>query len=215
MSRPPVSAAVRVLVLAKAPQLGRVKTRLIPALGPQGATRLHARMLEHTVQTVIDARLGAVELWCTPQPNHSAFVHLQRVHGVTLYSQVAGNLGRRMYQAARQALSRCQAVVIVGTDCPVLDCRRLHEVVDALLGSADAVAVPAEDGGYVLLALKDAPSRLFADIAWGHSTVWAQTRERMEELGWESMSLPALWDVDRPEDLLRLRKEKPQFLRGL
>jgi glycosyltransferase A (GT-A) superfamily protein (DUF2064 family) len=75
-----------------------------------------------------------------------------------------------------------------------------------LAGGADAVLAPAEDGGYALIALRRVSPRLFADIDWGGPRVMAQTRERLAALGWRWRELPTLWDVDRPEDVARLRR---------
>ena len=99
-------------------------------------------------------------------------------------------------------------VVLIGTDCPVLLAAHLVAAARMLRGDGDgpndAVFVPAEDGGYVLVGLRGPQPRLFEGIDWGSERVMAQTRERLSELGLRWVELPTLWDVDRPGDLLRL-----------
>ena len=125
-------------------------------------------------------------------------------YGVSLHCQSGGDLGERMYQAVREGLTRCRRLVMVGADCPSLD----RGYVTAALAALDrhhAVLGPAEDGGYVLLGLKQALPALFADIPWGSGAVARLTRERMAALNWTWAELPVLWDLDRPEDLRRYR----------
>jgi glycosyltransferase A (GT-A) superfamily protein (DUF2064 family) len=109
-----------------------------------------------------------------------------------------------MSQACREATRRAQAVVLIGTDCPLVT---PAAIVDALarLSGADAVLGPAEDGGYVLLALKRFDPDVFREIPWGSAQVADLTRRRMRGLGWAWEEQSRLWDVDRPEDLPRLK----------
>src|SRR5262249_28689894 len=106
-------------------------------------------------------------------------------------------------------LAACQAaaapVIVIGTDCPALLPSHLHQAADVLRDGNDAVVIPAEDGGYVLIgSLRPQPS-LFSGMTWGVDSVMAETRRRLANgrLTWGE--LPLLWDVDRPEDLARLR----------
>ena len=78
-----------------------------------------------------------------------------------------------------------------------------------LLAACDAVVAPAEDGGYPLLAFRRCSPRLFEGMPWGGATVMQQTRERLAALGWRWRELRMLWDVDRPEDLVRLEAARP------
>lgn len=193
----------RILIFAKAPAPGRVKTRLIPALGAQGAADLSARLLEDTVSRFAAAGLAPIELWCAPDPGADPFPELASRYGLWLYRQQGADLGERMRNAADGALERSSAVVLVGTDCPLLDATYLEQAL-ALLEGNDAALGSAEDGGYVLLGLKQPASSLFSDMPWGSGRVTSITRERMQALGWKWVELPTLWDLDRPEDLQRL-----------
>ncbi len=192
------------LIFAKAPQPGAVKTRLIPALGAQGAAALHARLAEHTLATACAAGASVVELHCAPDAS-DAFFHLcGGKYGVALAAQTGGDLGDRMFAAFAKALSTTSYTILIGTDCPGLTVQHLHQARLALTDGNDAVFVPAEDGGYALIGLSRCDARLFEDMAWGRAEVMAQTRARLRELRWRWRELDTLWDVDRPADYRRL-----------
>lgn len=193
----------RILIFAKAPDPGRVKTRLIPALGPQGAANLHVRLLKDTVSRLTALRTAPTELWCTPDSDQAPFPDLAHRYRLRLFRQRGADLGERMHHAAVDALFRGDKLVLVGTDCPSLDGAYVERALLSLEGH-DVALGPAQDGGYVLLGLKRAPGALFRDIPWGSDRVAEITRGRMAALGWKWAELPILWDVDRPEDLIRL-----------
>ena len=200
---------IPILVFAKAPVPGEVKTRLIPALGAAGAAELHERLVDRTLATAAAAATGPVELCCAPDAAHPALAALARAHGATLAGQGPGDLGDRMHAAFRRALAGAPAAIVIGCDCPALTPEHLRAAAAALGGGHDAVLAPAEDGGYVLIGLTHASASLFDGISWGGPTVMAETRERLAALGWRWQELETLWDVDRPQDLARLqRREK-------
>jgi rSAM/selenodomain-associated transferase 1 len=197
----------RLMVFAKAPTPGRVKTRLIPALGEQAAAELQRQLTERALVTTLAAGLGPVELWCAPGTDDAFFADCARQYGVDLRAQGEGDLGMRMARALTLALKEGSPGLLVGSDCPVLSAEYLREAAAALAGANDAVFGPAEDGGYVLIGLAREPSaQLFENIAWGTATVMQDTRARLSRLGWRWRELATLWDVDRPEDLRRLRQ---------
>jgi len=195
--------AVPILVFAKAPVPGEVKTRLVPALGAAGAAELHERLVDRTLATAAAAATGPVELCCAPDAAHPALAALARAHGATLAGQGPGDLGDRMHAAFRRSLAGAPAAIVIGCDCPALAPRHLREAAAALAGGHDAVIAPAEDGGYVLIGLRRAERSLFDGIGWGGAAVVAETRERLAALGWRWRELETLWDLDRPEDLAR------------
>lgn len=202
------------IVFARAPEPGRVKTRLAPLLGEKGAARLHARLVKRTLQTAKKARFGSLELYCHPRLSLPFFVQCQRQFQVALRLQARGNLGDRMYHAFKRALRRHRYVVLIGSDCPALRPADLRAAARVLRDGADAVLVPAEDGGYPLLGLRRVSRRLFDGIAWGGPQVLAQTRRRLKALRWRWRELRTLWDVDRPEDVARLRKSRLLAIRS-
>lgn len=195
-----------VIVFARAPEPGAVKTRLIPLIGPQGAAALHARMMERALATACQAALGAVELHCAPDCDDDFLRSCSSRYPAKLVAQAEGDLGARMAAAAGTALTAHSRVLLMGSDCPALTARHLRAANQALLDGAAAALAPAEDGGYVLLGLKQSDRRLFEGIAWGSETVLADTRARLRELAWPWHELDTLWDVDRAEDYQRLLK---------
>lgn len=205
----PKGAESLVIVFARAPVPGRVKTRLVPLLGRVGAARLHEQMVEKAVRTAVAARCDAVELHCAPAVAHAFFRGLRRRFGLRLRAQGRGDLGQRMHRAFARALRRHAFVVLVGSDCPALRPSDLRAALRALRKGADAVVSPAEDGGYALLGLRRACPELFEGVAWGSRRVLGQTRSRLAQLGWRWRELRTLWDVDRPADVLRLRRSAP------
>ncbi len=193
------------MIFAKAPVPGRVKTRLIPALGASGAAELQRQLIARTLRTVAAAGLGAPELWCAPGPDDPFLAACAQRYGVGLRAQVEGDLGVRMARALESALASGTPGLLVGCDCPALTAAYLREAAAALAGENDAVFGPAEDGGYVLIGLARGPSApLFEDISWGTAKVMQETRARLAHGNWRWRELAPLWDVDRPEDLQRL-----------
>lgn len=196
-----------IVVFAKAPVPGRAKTRLVPALGAEGAARLQEAMIERTLRSARAAGLGTVELCCAPDATHPFFVGCAERHGVTLTAQGGGNLGTRMLAAFERVVRASGPALLVGTDCPALTPDHLRTAAMALATGYDAVFTPAEDGGYVLAGLARAAPALFDDIAWGGADVMRTTRLRLTALGWRWRELGELWDVDRPDDLVRLARD--------
>lgn len=198
----PEQPDVQVLVFARAPVPGRVKTRLAVAIGDQRAAALQAELLTRAVATAVDARVGPVTLCCLPDPAHACFKRAAADHGVALATQTGDDLGERMYRSLSAALAHSAAVMVIGCDCPFIDAGYLRQAA-ALLAREDVPVVigPAVDGGYVLLGVSRLDASLFGDMPWGSDQVLATTRERLRTLGWPWRELPPLNDIDRPEDL--------------
>lgn len=195
--------SVQIAIMAKAPIPGLAKTRLIPALGSAGAARLQRRLTRMTLACALDARLGAVTIWCTPDSRHRFFRALRRTTGVDLLVQSSGDLGERMHTAFRLHCAQ-GPVLVVGTDCPVLRPEHLREAARALVAGDDAVFHPAEDGGYALVGLRAPQPALFVDMAWSTPSVMPVTRERAHTQGLRIREFATLWDVDLPDQLDRL-----------
>jgi uncharacterized protein len=194
------SGQARILIFAKAPVPGKVKTRLIPALGAEGAARLAAEMLHRTAREALESAIGAVELCADPASDDEAWkgrIPLDLIPS----SQGSGELGERLARAAQRVVAGGERVILIGTDCPELDRHRLAAAA-AALGDHDAVIHPAQDGGYVLLGLRRFDPSLFEGIAWSTDAVAAQTMARIEALGWSLQVGETLRDIDVPADLL-------------
>ena len=192
------------IVFAKAPRPGMVKTRLVPLLGTEGAAALHARLVKRTLATARAAAFGTIELHCAPDADDPFFRFCGGHYGVTVAAQAEGDLGARMLAAFAAALASHPRALLIGSDCPALTARYLRRAERTLRDGADAVFGPCEDGGYALIGLTRTDARLFDGIAWGGADVMAETRARLGALGWHWRELETLWDVDRPEDYVRL-----------
>ncbi len=200
-------APAAVAILAKAPVPGLAKTRLIPALGPSGAARAQRGFALQTLVTARGASTGAVALWCAPDAGHRFFAALRARYGVACMAQPGGDLGLRMGTVMRQHFcsTSTMPLLIVGTDCPVLTQAHLQQAAD-MLQTNDAVLIPAEDGGYVLIGLRRPLPTVFEDITWSTPQVLMQTRERLLAAGASWQELPTLWDVDEPVDWARWQR---------
>ena len=192
------------IVFAKHPAPGRVKTRLTPPLTPEEAAELYRRMLLDTLAKV--RSFPNVRGYLFYQDEPAALTYFQGIApDFVLLPQEGYDLGARMAGAFREVLSRgCRRVVIVGTDAPDLPVDYLHQAFRTLADdAADAVFGPSADGGYYLLALKAVPDCLFEGIAWSTGTVLAESLARAEEAGLRVHLLPGWHDVDTCEDLQR------------
>ncbi|TVS03325.1 MAG: DUF2064 domain-containing protein [Phycisphaerales bacterium] len=188
-------------VFAKYPSPGKAKTRLIPALGADGAAELHEQMLRHALRCVDElASERAVEttVWQTGAEAH-AFAE-RFAPDTPCRDQTGQDLGERMHNAFVAMLSGADRAIIVGTDCPEISPGLLEDAFDAL-GRNDLVLGPAADGGYYLVGLKRPAAGLFQGIAWGAGGVLRKTLSRAASIGLKTRLLTVLSDVDHPEDI--------------
>jgi rSAM/selenodomain-associated transferase 1 len=197
-----VEVDVELAVFSKAPQAGKAKTRLIPQLGSRAAARLHRQLTLITLNLAQAFRPGQTTLWCAPDCGHRFFRAVLTRYKVTLLAQRGADLGARMHHAF---VTQGGPLLLIGSDCPALRQEHLESAAQVLKSGHDAVFIPAEDGGYVLVGLQQANAGVFANIDWGSDQVIRQTRERLTALGLRWQELETLWDVDRPEDLERFR----------
>jgi rSAM/selenodomain-associated transferase 1 len=197
----------RIVIFAKAPVPGKAKTRLIPALGAEGAARLAANMLTHTVTQAISAGVGEPELCATPSPDTPEWAGV-RPPGIRMIDQGHGDLGERLSRAAARVIGASERILLIGSDCPELDSNLLR-LASQVLGDYDAVMHPAQDGGYALLGLRRFDLSLFEDIPWSTNSVAADTQARIHRLGWSLHLGATLRDVDEPEDLHELSSWLP------
>jgi len=192
----------RVIVFAREPVPGEVKTRLIPALGADGAAQLYARLLETSLTAAATVENARVELWYDAAGEDPAQCRsLAERFGATLHRQPDGDLGERMrYAFSCTDLSPAPPAVLIGSDCPGYDTGYLTAALTAL-HDRDAVLGPAQDGGYVLIGLRRLHPSLFDRMPWGTGDVARITRSRLRSLQWRWTELPVQRDIDRPSDL--------------
>lgn len=190
----------KLLIFAKSPILGEVKTRLQPEYTHEQSLALHKKLVKNTLDITKTLSDIDIELCCAPNRNSTFFLQCENQYPVTLTNQNGDELGERMAFAFSRALQISEKVVIIGTDCPEMNAAYLHLALQAL-DKHDAVIGPAADGGYVLLGLKHFSPELFARFSWGTDTVLTQTRDVLKRLGWSWHELETRHDLDRPEDL--------------
>ena len=191
-----------IAIFAKAPIAGFAKTRLIPQLGADGAAKLQTLLITRAVECAKSANLGAVSLWCMPDCSHPFFQEIAEKHSVALHAQSGEDLGARM-ENTFSFLAKKMPVLMMGTDCVAIDAKLLERCAASLHGNNDAVFLPVEDGGYILIGLRKPVPELFRDIPWETSRVMSETRKRAEALGLRMEEPTVLWDIDNPEDYAR------------
>ena len=182
----------RIALFVRYPTPGVAKTRLIPALGAEGAAALHRHLVEHTLATMRASGLP-FEVRGTGATARDFATWLGTDGPVV--EQGDGDLGERLARVPTP-------VLLIGSDAPDLTVANLHAAAAALEG-AEAVIGPAADGGYWLLGLSRPMPGLFASMPWGSDAVAAETIARLAADGIDPVRLPILHDCDRPEDLAR------------
>lgn len=192
--------STRIIIFAKAPKPGLAKTRLIPALGAEGAAELAQQMLLYTVNEALAANVGVVELCVTPSIDAAAWAEIQLPAGIEISDQGEGDLGARMARAAVRALNKGEAVLLIGTDCAEMSADLLHEAWH-VLHDHDAIIHCTTDGGYALLGLRQFSPFLFSNMPWSTDAVASTTIARLGQLGWSVHVGRMLHDVDEPHDL--------------
>jgi rSAM/selenodomain-associated transferase 1 len=197
------------LLFARTPVAGRVKTRLVPPLSEAEALSLYIAFLEDAAAIYPEPGRWESVLDADPDPYDPA---LARLFGSswTRRRQAAGPLGERLAASFEREFSLgSPAAVAVGSDHPALGRPLVEEAFSRLARGVDAVVIPAEDGGYcaIGLAARVPVREVFRDIPWSSSSVLSATRERMAALGLDVALLEPAYDVDRPEDLARLRRD--------
>lgn len=196
------------IVFAKFPRPGFAKTRLIPALGPAGASGLAHRLILNTVMVARTSSIATTEFCVTPLSSEDDWRALGVPGAMELTDQGEGDLGTRMSNACHRAVGRGTAAILIGTDCPSLTAGHINAAV-AALESTDCVLIPAIDGGYVLLGTNRHVPDLFNNIPWGTDRVAAITLNRIEALSLDVTIFDPLQDIDVPADLDHLPPALP------
>ena len=183
-----------IAVFARAPRLGQVKTRLAAEIGAAAALDTHTRLLERTLAAVEGVTEADCEIWLDAACDVPTTLP-QRL-------QTSGDLGVRMLAVIEDVVQRGRAVIVLGSDCPVVDADYLRSAV-AALACHDVVLGPVEDGGYVLIGMRRPHPELLLGMRWSHARVTADTLERARTSGLTVGVLETLWDVDSAADWAR------------
>ncbi|MCW8930415.1 MAG: TIGR04282 family arsenosugar biosynthesis glycosyltransferase [Gammaproteobacteria bacterium] len=202
-----------IIIFAREPVSGLVKTRLIPTLGKEGATKLYCRLLDYTVKHVTESELSPVNLCITPESQPSYFTQMACAEQFEISVQMGNDLGVRMYNALLEGLKQYSKVILIGTDCPFLTATDLRQAIN-VLDEHDMVFSPTRDGGYVLVGAKKVLPGIFKNIDWGTEKVMEQTRYALiaNQLDWKELSEQD--DIDVKDDLkyLLLHNDFKEFI---
>jgi hypothetical protein len=192
------------IIFAKAPEPGYVKTRLLPFLSPEEAATLHEAFILDTLAYTADLSLQRA-MACTPTPNHPFFRQCETGPPLLFIQQSGDHLGERMNRALEWGFSKgFEKVLLIGSDTPNLPTQYIQEGID-LLDTQAWVLGPSLDGGYYLIGGKPPLPGLFRGIRWGTDKVLTKTLKKFDEQKILCHLLPFWYDIDRPKDLILLK----------
>ena len=189
------------IVFAKAPIPGEAKTRLCPPLDEEEAASLHGSLVLDAIERTKGLQGVTLCVAGAPDLEHPFFKVLEGRYGAKLLLQRGPDLGSRMRQAMQDAFADgANEVLLTGTDLPALPRGSLVQAL-ALIKQHEVVLGPTADGGYYLIGLRKTFPALFQDIAWSTSTVFAETKRKIESAGLSLGLLPECRDLDTLDDL--------------
>ena len=191
----------RILVFARAPHPGQVKSRLIPKYGKRGTAQLYRLMLRDVLRTM--KGLAPMQLWCSPNASHAYLRDSAREANASVHVQKGADLGQRMFSALESTLNEAPWAIVVGSDCVSLSPSDMDVACASLQHGKSAVLGPALDGGYVLFGLRRLEKGLFQPMPWGTDRVLAKTRQRLLRFDYDWAELPVRWDADLPREVRR------------
>jgi len=191
------------IIFARAPVPGQVKSRLAAGIGKQAAAECYRVLLVNTVELAASSDIVPHRLEVDADTGHQVFRSLTVQFNISVTQQCDGDLGRKMAHSLGKALEYSEFALIIGSDCPAITADYIQAACLAMYDGHDVVIGPAEDGGYVLIGSRVNQPAMFANIPWGSGQVLARTRERLHALGLSCKELDMLWDIDRPGDYER------------
>lgn len=192
----------RLIIFARAPERGRVKTRLAAELGDTAALEIYRWLGERTLEAACATRACELEVRYTPPGSEESIVQWLGAE-LQMRPQSNGDLGERMRSAIGEALREgVEHIVVVGTDCPTLDSKLIEQAFDELT-RADVVLGPALDGGYYLIATRGDHVALFQDIPWSASDTLRRTVDAAKSVGLRVCLLETRGDIDTADDWRR------------
>lgn len=200
----PQTPPTRLIVFARAPVPGRVKTRLARRIGRRAAASVYRELLAATVKNLCDIAAD-MEIWVTPH-RHVWMDGLAHGVGARIRVQPPGDLGERMERALGDALTAGRRPVLVGGDCALLPASEVAAAFAALEHGSDVVCAPADDGGYTLVGVRRRLPELFRRMPWGSARVMGETRRRARRGGIDLAELALSHDIDDATDWRRWRR---------
>ena len=189
-------------IFARAPEPGKVKTRIARALGADVALHAHRVLVERCLDQLARVDELEVQLWVAGERDHPDVAAWAADWKLPVRLQQGADLGARMAHAIEATLAVAPTAIVVGSDAPELDAVCVASAVTALRDH-DVVLGPAEDGGYALIGSRRPVAELFVDMPWGTADVTTATLDKALQLGLQVALLAELWDVDTQADWRR------------
>jgi uncharacterized protein len=196
-----------VIIMAKAPLAGTVKTRLQPVFSAEQCAALAACFLTDTINKANSLENQRLIIAYSPAGEIDFFN--QFAHPKTSFVEQKGNnLGEKMFSAFEFAFAQnAETAVMIGTDSPTFPADFIEQAFEFLETNSDAVMGKTEDGGFYLIGLRRVDGRIFEGVEWSTAKAFAQARENIIKLNWLLREVPAWYDVDEPKDLEQLKQE--------
>jgi len=198
---------IPLLVFAKAPVPGKVKTRLQSHCTAEQAAAIARILLESTLEKVCKFWPGPVLISTWLDETHPALMALAEEHKVEIVSQVNGDLGTKMRESF---FDYGYPMAIIGSDAPHIKPDSLVEA-HQILASGNSVIGPSDDGGYYLIGLNEGADTIFEDHSWGDDSVLSSTLSKCDSIGLSPNQLEPLQDIDTWSDLLAAKGEVPSL----
>ncbi len=188
------------ILFAKQPLSGQVKTRLQPEYSPDEAAAIAAQLICGTVELAVSTWPGQVYLYAWPNADHPLFHELAREFHIQLAAQADGDLGAKMLSVLQAHIAHRGCAAILGCDVPHCDWDIIDQANDWLARGRNVLG-PTYDGGYYFIGLQQPAPELFTDIEWSSNKVLTETLLRAGILGIDFEMLSELRDIDTPGDL--------------
>ena len=194
-----------IIIMAKVPRAGNVKTRLQPFLLPAQCVSLSEAFLEDAINKA-QSRANDLIIAFSPNSERDYFAKFEN-NKFMLIAQKGENLGEKMFNAFQFAFANnSDAVVMIGTDSPTFPAEFIDSAFENLK-NADAILGETEDGGFYLIGLRTLRKEIFADVEWSSAKTFEQTTQNIENIQLKLLHLPIWFDVDFPKDLVKLRDD--------
>jgi len=198
----------KLIVFAKAPVPGRVKTRLGYSIGMLNAARVYRTLCSDFLRKVNNLPEIDIEVWATPDTHHPLFLWCRRVLGLKVKRQPEGDLGERMYRSIKASLKEYSTVILTGTDMPEISISDLQKSVEVLDGGYDVVFAPSTDGGYGLVAVQQSIHSIFYNMPWSCENVLEVSLLRLKRSHLKSFLLDTYDDIDTLSDYKKFLKQQ-------
>ena len=200
----PQSSRGLIVQFCKAPIPGKVKTRMLSKLSGSQACELHKQLALTVYKNISDVPSNVdYQLWISS--DHEWFDTWTNIKSYKICVQQGDSLGEKLMFTAAEQLEYYDFVVFVGSDCPFISSSHIHSVCSYMRDGKDLVFIPAIDGGYVLIAVKKQSLVVFENISWGTEKVLEESVKIAENFNLSYIMLDEQSDIDRPEDLMRLK----------